>query len=145
MKIKIREFKKSDRSKVFNLAYYLMKYEGNKDAKKQADLILSKRILPTLKNKNAKTFVAEADGEVVGFIVVEIRHSLLAAVTFLVVGEKYQKSGIGKKLMEYSGKYVKRNGIKTIQVMASAENKKAKSFYDKLGFEFYGYTLRKKV
>jgi N-acetylglutamate synthase-like GNAT family acetyltransferase len=45
-------------------------------------------------------FVAEADGQVVGFAAVEIYSSKLGEIQCLAVKESYQQHGLGKQLVE---------------------------------------------
>jgi len=74
---------------------------------------------------NTETWIAEEDGQVVGFI------SLLGnEVGGIFVSPNHQKKGIGRKLMD---KARSRRGELTVEVFVA--NNIGRDFYDKYGFE----------
>lgn len=84
--------------------------------------------LEDLKNKylpEAETFVAEGEGQILGFI------SLMGNyVGALFVDEKYQRQGVGKDLLDFAHK-----SKGSIFVDVYKENSQARMFYNKYGFE----------
>lgn len=53
----------------------------------------------------------------------------------IIVDEKYQNQGIGKKLLKEVYKYAKDCNISIVELFATKENDKVTKFYDNSGFE----------
>lgn len=144
--IKIRQAKRSDIKGVESLTKYLMKIEEVDDINKQTQLILHHRILPTFKKKtDNKVIVAEINKKIVGYVLVERLNKLAASMVYIVVGLEFQKMGVGKKLIKGAENYLKKKKIKIIQVTVHKDNKKSKKFHEKIGFDFFGFIMRRKI
>jgi len=104
-----------------------------------------------LNKKNSAVFIAE-DKKPIGMIIVTyfdpLRISKFARkgyVSNLYIEESYRKNGIGKKLLDASLKWLKKNNVKYISLEIHLENENALKFYRNLGFEDYTLKLAKKI
>lgn len=144
-KVKIWIAGVKDLKEIKRLINYLMKVEGVDNIKKQTDLIIKQRIKSTFSGNKNKVFIAEYNKKPIGLAVVEIKYGLVASVPYLVVFPNYQKLGIGKQLINYTAKYVKKQKIRILEVLIYKDNKKSRKFHEKLGFHLFGFVLRKKI
>jgi ribosomal protein S18 acetylase RimI-like enzyme len=88
-------------------------------------------------------FVAELDGKIVGFVAVHTnwwdkRIGRTAEIHELVVHKSYQCMGIGTKLMKCAIEHALECGCNFVSLWVGAENKVAREWYRKLGFEEVG-------
>lgn len=84
-------------------------------------------------------FVAEVDGEVVGYTNTWTVYSIWSGgktltIDDLYIAVPYRRSGIGKKIMEYLMEFAELNGYRRVQLHAEMANEKAHNLYRKLGF-----------
>lgn len=89
--------------------------------------------------------VYEKDGAiaaVVGVTILPYRSSHVCYIHKLAVNPEQQNSGIGSKLFAELISSLKEQGIKRVELKVEADNQKAISFYQKIGFQIEG-TLRK--
>ncbi len=89
--------------------------------------------------KNDVVFVAEIDGEVVGYVLGRIANIpyysfALAELCNMCVQKEFRCKGIGRDLVQNLIDHFKSIGIDKFIVTASFKNKYAKEFYKKLGF-----------
>ncbi|MHB8132523.1 MAG: GNAT family N-acetyltransferase [Mobilitalea sp.] len=61
----------------------------------------------------------------------------------IIINEHYQKMGIGKDIIEYIENFAKEMKIKNIGLSSSIKNVKAHIFFEKNGYEIFGYEYRK--
>ena len=88
-------------------------------------------------------FVAELDGKVVGFVAVHTnwwdkRIGRTAEIHELVVHKKYQRIGIGTKLMECAIEHAIESGCNFVSLWVGSKNTVAREWYRRLGFEEVG-------
>ena len=137
-----------------------IKLESKKDEMKYSDYLkpLSKTIdiyfeyfEAELRKKNSAVFIAE-DKEPIGIIIATYFMPLMISkltrkgyVSNWYVKKKYRNNGIGKKLLNISLKWLKKNKIKYISLEIHLENEKALKFYRNLGFKDYTLKLAKKI
>lgn len=83
------------------------------------------------------SFVAEKEGEIVGFLIgfFSQTHSNEAYIHFVGVHPEYRKHNIGKKLYNKFFNEVKQNGRKIIRCVTSPVNKVSIAYHTKIGFE----------
>jgi ribosomal protein S18 acetylase RimI-like enzyme len=102
------------------------------------------RMLFRCKHCAGMVFVAELNDEVVGFatILAKVESEEIedgdfeyGLVSDLVVANKYQKQGIGKKLLEAAETYAKANEVRWLRIGVLAENRIADGLYDSMGFK----------
>ena len=92
-----------------------------------------------LKNENETIFVAEKDGEVVGFIVFETaqnRKRLSHTGSFgLLINNNYRGMGIGKTLIQVLLEWAEKSPvIEKVSLAVYSTNHRAISLYKKMGF-----------
>jgi len=88
-------------------------------------------------NDPESSFVAEINGEIVGFILSYIVNKSPKKYGYLVwmcVDPKYESKGIASKLFDEFKNYMLENDVKMLLVDTEAENKKALRFFMKKGF-----------
>jgi GNAT superfamily N-acetyltransferase len=82
--------------------------------------------------------VAEADGEVIGWIHVAALRSLemepCAIIQGLVVDELRRGGGIGAALVEAAAEWAAGHGFRTLRVRSNAVRERTHAFYERLGF-----------
>lgn len=84
-------------------------------------------------------FVAEVDGEVVGFANTWIVYSIWAGgmmmtIDDLFIAASHRGSGNGQKMMAHLVNFAEQNNYKRIQLHSGINNKRAHSLYGKMGF-----------
>ncbi len=102
---------------------------------------------------DASVFVAEDDGEIVGFsagnMLKEPRHELNAELTAVYLRRPYQHAGMGRRLVACVAVAQRGYGANGLIVWVISENKRARAFYEGLGaallieqpFEWDGVSL----
>ena len=86
-------------------------------------------------DKDELFFVAEYDGEVVGYILGEPMKGNMANLGLSTVNSTLRGKGIGKKLVEAFRKKCDEKGLKYILLYAPKFNKNTLEFYKKCGFK----------
>ncbi|HKZ26322.1 MAG TPA: GNAT family N-acetyltransferase [Rubrobacteraceae bacterium] len=86
-------------------------------------------------------FVAEVDGEVVGFLSGELREGspafqpkTWAAVEDVYVTPDHRSSGIGHALFEACQEWARERGANGVSLQVAADNTRGRKFYQELGF-----------
>ncbi len=105
---------------------------------KMQDDYISEMLTET--SKPNATFIAEINNIQVGFIHVrthkdEISGETCGTIPLLAVSPKSQGSGVGKVLIEYAERWVKKLGCRLLHLEVFANNNNAKGFYENLGFK----------
>lgn len=103
-----------------------------------------------LKNADSHILVAEADGNVIGAINLDIRRTILHSglsglIDEIVVAESYRGKGVGRKLIDAAVEKCKLSGCCEIEVSTELTNTKARSFYKSCGFEEMGVFLERDI
>lgn len=107
----------------------------------------------SLGREDARVFVAELDGQIVGFVnvvLVNETHSLLQAMRFGRVGsvsvtEAARGRGIGKQLMRLVHDFVAEQGGHEVRLTVWAFNEAAQRLYQELGYETRSLNLARRV
>ncbi|HZH61600.1 MAG TPA: GNAT family N-acetyltransferase [Metabacillus sp.] len=83
------------------------------------------------------SFIAEKDGEIVGFLIGFLSQSHLkeAYIHFVGVHPNYRKNSIGKQLYNHFFNVVLQNGRKIIRCVTSPVNEVSITYHTKMGFE----------
>lgn len=110
-----------------------------------------KEYFESLLNDPAKAvFLAEFQGSVAGYVHVEVRTEPAVPVLVpmkwtnvsdIVVGEKFQRKGVGKALMAKAKLWAKEMGSKDVRLSVADFNETAKVFYKKEGFNVKHHVL----
>lgn len=87
-------------------------------------------------------YVAELDGEVVGYFVLSlitnvVRGTKYYMVDYVCTDVSHQGKGIGKTMMRYAIEVAKKDKVKYIQLTCSAKRACARHMYESIGFEVY--------
>ena len=97
-----------------------------------------------------RTFVADADGEVVGFATAVQTLAIgypngYIKLNGLAVLPAFQRQGIGKKLMERVEKLAVERGASAIGLASGFQRTGAHEFYERLGYRKTSYWFRKNI
>jgi GNAT superfamily N-acetyltransferase len=99
---------------------------------------LWERVLTAAPNTTS-TFVAVADGAVVGFasglMLVELKHGLDAELSAIYLRKDRQREGLGTRLLLAVSEAQRRHGATGLLTWVIAENRGARAFYERLGAE----------
>jgi len=118
----IREFKRPDLKRVLEieLSSFDDPYPSN--------------VLVDLYNLGAGFLVAQEDNIVVGYIIFWIRFEDEGHIISLAVDQKYYRKKIGSQMVETALEIFKRYNVNSIRLEVRKGNRKARKFYQKLGF-----------
>jgi ribosomal protein S18 acetylase RimI-like enzyme len=88
-------------------------------------------------------FAAEVNGEIVGFLACNPRwrgpnDHPTCEIHEIVVSPKWQRRGIGRRLMETALALGERRGCPTASLWVGVGNERARKWYEKFGFEVVG-------
>ena len=78
--------------------------------------------------------VAENNGKIIGYTTGRPKEEL-AEIISLAVDPTWRQKGVGAKLTNFLIEHFKEKGLKEISLCVRTKNKKAISFYQKLGFK----------
>lgn len=127
-----------------NLPFKFQRTEGPARSRDYVDSLI--------KSSRTGLFVAEVDGDIVGFVKVTIETApdfalyvpqRYATVDDLVVDEKHRRQGIGQVLMDKVHAWAKEKGATSVQLVVYEFNQAAVDFYRSLGYETLRWRMRK--
>lgn len=111
-------------------------------------------LLELLADESYEVFVAEVEGEIVGFVQVNIRETppipilvprRVAAVENLAVREEFRRMGIGRALMRHAQRWAEELGASEIELTVFEFNQAAVSFYHSLGYAASSRRMSKRL
>ena len=138
MNIRIRTAKKNDIPIILGLLYELGRPKPERDSDVEVFRNLVKK---QISDSGKSILVAENDDvNVVGMLSLIFlprlnRNNLELYIPEIIVTEKYQKKGIGTKLMKACISLAKENQCHKIRLESGTFRKEAHQFYKNLGFE----------
>src|SRR5262249_43079518 len=89
-----------------------------------------------IKKPGSETLVAEVDGEIAAFILVEVRRrSKAATMITLDVRQEYRRQGLATQLVAASEDILRKRLVQRYELQVDVENAPALEFYKKHGFE----------
>lgn len=138
MNIRIRTAKKNDIPIILGLLYELGRPKPERDSDVEVFRNLVKK---QISDSGKSILVAENDDvHVVGMLSLNFlprlnRNNLELYIPEIIVTEKYQKKGIGTKLMKACISLAKENQCHKIRLESGTFRKEAHQFYKNLGFE----------
>jgi len=109
------------------------------------------RLSQITQDEHHALFVAEVDGEVVGWIHVVtyplLEMDLHAELGGLVVDEGHREQGIGRLLMHRAEEWVRGRGCREMRIRSNVARTSSHQFYKKIGFEIIKtqHTFRKSL
>ena len=84
----------------------------------------------------AGVFVAEEDGQVLGYITTRIdQESRLGWIPNLAVRPDLKSRGLGRRLLEHALQYCRDSGMTHVKIETLAVNEIGSGFYPKMGFQ----------
>jgi [ribosomal protein S18]-alanine N-acetyltransferase len=118
----IREFRRQDIRRVLEIekASFIDPYPPN--------------ILIDIYNLGAGFLVAQEDNIIVGYIIFWIRFEDEGHIISLAVDKKYQRKGVGSKLVKTAMKIFKKYNIHKVKLEVRVKNQGARKFYLNMGF-----------
>ncbi len=106
-----------------------------------AEKVMRRFLADLSSSSHSCLFVAESDGEVVGFLSGELREGssafspkIWAAVEDVYVTPDHRGSGIGHALFESCQEWAREKGANGVSLQVAADNTRARKFYEELGF-----------
>ena len=103
-----------------------------------SEVQLAERIARVLGREEAAAMVAEDAGNVVAWVHVELRRTLVAdrgaQVMALVVDERCRGHGIGAALMAEAERWARQRGANTLRVGSRTSRTAARRFYEREGY-----------
>jgi len=139
----IREAQVSDHPFIFELSPYLaevaqLDWHSDDAMQKMQDNYISEMLTET--SKPAITFIAEINKVPLGFIHVRthedsISGEICGTIPLIAVSPKSQGLGLGKRLIEQGESWAKSLGCRLLHLEVFANNEKASSFYENIGFK----------
>lgn len=113
-------------------------------------------LLKKIKEQGGNIFVAEEGGKMIGFIaaVLETQSDLdkfshaplkQGRILDLFVEDEYRGSGVGKQLMSTVEQYLRDEKCDVVTLAVFGPNKKAKKFYEQIGYSERDYDLQKSL
>lgn len=127
---RIRAMRRDDAGAVANLATQL--------GYPSSEVQLAERIARVLGREEAAAMVAEDAGNVVAWVHVELRRTLVAdqhaQVMALVVDERCRGRGIGAALMAEAERWARKRGANAVRVASRTTREEARRFYERQGY-----------
>ena len=88
-----------------------------------------------MKREGAETIVAEENGTIVAFLIMEVHRTRRSAtIVTLDVRESHRRSGYGSRLLKRSEEMLTDYGVEFYDLQVDVTNQSAISFYEKHGF-----------
>ena len=116
-------------------------YDGVYATAPDAEKVMRRFLADLSGSSHSCLFVAERDGEVIGFLSGELREGSPAfepktwvAVEDIYVVPAHRSLGIGRALFEECQRWSRKRGADGISLQVAAGNLRARKFYDALGF-----------
>jgi ribosomal-protein-alanine N-acetyltransferase len=91
------------------------------------------RIVRHIRSPDSIVLVAQSQGQIIGFAIMHFSEEE-AHLDLLAVNPKYQRTGIGRQLIEWLEKSALVAGISIIYLEVRTKNKDARMFYERLGY-----------
>ena len=130
MDIKIRKVEMGDADAVRDISAEGLGY--------RCDLALVQKKIAGLNEAREAVFVAETDGDVIGYIHVErydvLYFETMANILGLSVFKAYHKMGVGKALLFEAEDWTRQNNIKMMRLNSGMNCTDAHGFYEHLGY-----------
>ncbi len=150
----IREANKKDIANLCTLWRKMMLFHENLDERfrftKNAAREYSRHIANALHARNMRVFVAEMNGEIIGYIFGEVQErspifpvGRFGFVSDIYVTEEWRRKGVGRRLFYKMREWMLKESITAIELLAAERNPHSVAFWESLGFVSYLRLLRK--
>jgi len=103
--------------------------------------LLKQRVENDLADNDIHVLLAEADGEIIGYVQGEVTRrsdhmpTTVGLVSLMYVVEQFRRKGVGRRLMKELCEFFNSNKVEDLTVRYIIGNKEAEGFWRKLGFE----------
>lgn len=150
---RIREAKRQDIASVTALWEAMMAFHGERDPRFRftvnAPREFERHLTAVLRSFSAKVYVAEAEGQVVGYILGEMHQRKpiypvgnYGFISDISVQEAWRRHGIGQALVGTLMRWFRHEGATVIELFVSTANPVSTAFWEKMGFGDYLRLLR---
>jgi ribosomal protein S18 acetylase RimI-like enzyme len=117
------------------------RYDHVYSAAPDAEKVMRRFLADLSSSSHSSLFVAESGGEIVGFLSGELREGspafsprTWAAVEDVYVVPELRSHGIGRDLFEAFQEWAHQKGATGVSLQVAAGNRRARGFYERLGF-----------
>ncbi len=155
----IRPHRPEDRAALIDALIGLQEFERSLHDSRRAGAEIAEpyfdRLLQRLTESSGMIFVAELDGEVIGFVACRVNHddfliqtpdaNTHGYISDLEVNPHYRGNGVAAFLLEAAERYLSNCGVARIRVDTLANNESALKAYQKFGFKHFEVALEKRV
>jgi ribosomal-protein-alanine N-acetyltransferase len=95
------------------------------------------RCVRVVQNPDAEVYLARADDEVIGLVIVVMKGAFSGYINILAVRDDWRGNGIGSMLIDYAVERIFRDSPNAF-ILVSSFNPRARALYQRLGFEVIG-------
>ena len=118
-----------------------IRYDPVYTTSSEAEKIMRRFLADLSSSSHSCLFVAERDGEIIGFLSGELREGspafnpkTWAAIEDIYVAPDHRSLGVGRALFGECQKWAKKKGADGVSLQVAAGNTRARRFYEELGF-----------
>ncbi|MDX1995692.1 MAG: GNAT family N-acetyltransferase [bacterium] len=123
------------------VAYHRVLDDKLPQAADDGDLLYARRILDRLEDTHTKVFVAQADGETIGFVlgvIVDLVPEMFEPemggfLADIFVEEAYRGKGVGRKLVMALSEWFKARGVQHMELYVASRNESGRAFWESVG------------
>lgn len=152
----VRPAQRRDVEAIVDLWAEMMHLHGGLDDRfrfaADAPRAMDQHVRRCLRSRQARVFVADAGGALVGYVLAELHVRLpiypvgrYGFVSDLIVHEPYRRRGIGKLLAERAIAWLRSEGVTSAELYAAEANPDAVAFWRAMGFRSYLKMMRKEL
>lgn len=91
-------------------------------------------------HRHSKTWVAEEQNEIAGFVVANRTRTCMMHIITLDVKESWRRRGVGASLMNAAEAWGRQEGLRAISLETAEDNRAAQAFYEARGYVKIGET-----
>ena len=155
---KIRAYQPEDQERIEHCIIALQDTERSLEPDRVEGASIVQRnfadLLTDIQQNIGQVFVAEVQGEVVGFVRVRLEHEAdtylstlteYAYISDLVVLLPHQNRGIGTALLQKAEEFARQHGMTALKIEVLARNQPATMLYLHSGFRLYELVLLKQL
>lgn len=153
MPVTIRRAQQSDIDSLVTLWQEIADYHAELDPRfalaSDARTKYREHLTRLLGDDNWRVFIAEEDGNAIGFITGTVRENPIFAqrwaghISDAFVTARYRRRGVGEQLVRVIGDWFRERNVDYLELGAASFNPVAQSFWRKMGFEPYMIRMRK--
>lgn len=150
----IREFKKEDLPVIIILSKEMadLHYQIDRYYQSSTEMNLEEDLKEWLKDKNSKIFIAEKDGQVIGYARGTIeeapyysRSKMVGQIDNLIINAAHRERGVGKRLFYELRNWFKKRNVQDLRLNVDSRNQIAIKFWEKMGFEKFSLRMRREL